>query len=381
MVYQYSCEQLRRPVLTNEDAEDLASLLDPTRIQQRLDSRMKKLETAAQIFGGSLGLRDQITSLSIPEVTGVRAVLLDGYSNLMTTIDIEGTAKVVDFSSNVRNSIALRGHSQVQAAYTLNELYAPSLLCASADGVVQVWRNFQVRDEQRLSTTFRSVLSPPAASWEAKRPANYALSASYLLFAAGGKGSEAVYGWNLHKEVCSIQFHVDNELEVDRIVASDSSSCVYAADNTGAISLFDVRAGTIQQQHTQPSKSRIASMALLADGTLVVGYPSGEMVRIDMRAPGGASIGNAVNAHKGVLTSIASHQVTNIFATSAREVVKIWRAGAGDEPMEQVAVVRSRAPLLATPVGAVSALNWHPYELMLAAGGSQDGTCAVMTLS
>lgn len=103
---------------------------------------------------------------------------------------------------------------------------------------------------------------------------------------------------------------------------------------------------------------------------LVCSSQCGDLKFIDMRNTGAPYL--TVEAHKGHMTSQAVHRHAPVIATgSAKQFIKVYNLNG-----EQLSIVRYHNSFLGQRIGPVSCLNFHPYNILLAAG-ALDTTVSV----
>lgn len=78
-----------------------------------------------------------------------------------------------------------------------------------------------------------------------------------------------------------------------------------------------------------------------------------------------------IEAHRGSLTALAVHRHAPIIASgSAKQLIKVFSLE-GD----QLGTIRYYPTLMAQKIGSVSCLNFHPYQVLLAAGAADACVC------
>ena len=222
--------------------------------------------------------------------------------------------------------------------------------------------------------------------------ATFAFSPEHMggtLFAAGGRGTVkgvTVNVWDLHRESCVSKLagpvpEGGNSLRFQHLAASKHTPTLFAADNSGQVHIYDLRASQ-RAGGTQPSKDRVVGLVAEPGGIenqLVVGYRNGNISFLDCRVLGGsptASLLRNVEGHsKGNMTTICGHNFAPLLASAtSSQVVKVWSMRG-----EQVGVVRAHSSILGQPIGPTTCLAFAPFSLQLASGGG-DSICAVYSL-
>jgi regulator-associated protein of mTOR len=119
----------------------------------------------------------------------------------------------------------------------------------------------------------------------------------------------------------------------------------------------------------KPHAQKVVGLDFLAGPDhfkIVSASPAGDLKFLDLRNSSGPYQG--VDAHKGHLTSIAVHRHAQVIATgSSKQVIKTFSANG-----EQLGMVRFHNSYLGQRIGPVSALNFHLYSILLAAGATDS---------
>lgn len=95
---------------------------------------------------------------------------------------------------------------------------------------------------------------------------------------------------------------------------------------------------------------------------MVSASPAGDLKFLDMRKSSAPYL--EVEAHKGHLTSLAVHRHAPVIATgSGKQFMKTFSTEG-----EHLSMVKYHHSFLGQRIGPVSALRFHPYKVLLAAG-------------
>ena len=275
----------------------------------------------------------------------------------------------------------------IKALYRVNPLSNEVLMCCASDGAISVWRDYALKGRQRQVSAWQSVLASQGMPFA---EATYCYSSSHLggaLYAAGGRNTMkgvTINAWDLHREYCVSQLGDGEELtNVTHLAAATANPVLYAADSSGNVRIFDLRA---QQQVHQLQSAKDHPAGLVADPggvehQLIIGYQNGTLNFFDCRMLGGpsspsVSLLRSVEGHsKGNVTALCAHEHAPLIASAtASQVVKVWSLRG-----EQVGVVRPHSSILGQPIGPATCLSFAPYSLQLASGGG-DSICAVYSL-
>lgn len=97
---------------------------------------------------------------------------------------------------------------------------------------------------------------------------------------------------------------------------------------------------------------------------MVSASPAGDLKFLDMRK--NSAPYHEVEAHKGQLTSLAVHRHAPVIATgSGKQLIKTFSTEG-----ERLSLVKYHHNYLGVKIGPVSALRFHPYKVLLAAGAT-----------
>ncbi|CAI5465827.1 unnamed protein product [Closterium sp. Yama58-4] len=154
--------------------------------------------------------------------------------------------------------------------------------------------------------------------------------------------------------------------------AWQAPSYVAAGCDDGSVRLFDIRSQPRAQLvcGTHHHSHRVAGIAFHPASTaapqIISASSSGEIVFLDARNPGQPI--RRVEAHKGHLTALSVHRHLPVMATgSSKQLIRVFNMS-GD----LLSVVRYHNSFLGQRIGPVSALHFHPYKRLLAAGATDS---------
>ncbi|KAL2330577.1 hypothetical protein Fmac_018158 [Flemingia macrophylla] len=188
--------------------------------------------------------------------------------------------------------------------------------CDAADGNIRFWKNYTLKDKQKLVTAFSSI--------HGHKP--------------GVKSLNAVVDW---QQQCGY---------------------LYASGEISSIMLWDV--DKEQLVNSIPSSSDCSVSALIVSAS-----QAGDIQFLDIRNHSSAYL--TIEAHRGSLTALAVHRHAPIIASgSAKQLIKVFSLE-GD----QLGTIRYYPTLMAQKIGSVSCLNFHPYKVLLAAGAADACIC------
>lgn len=261
-------------------------------------------------------------------------------------------------------------------------------MCCTGDGMVSVWRDYASKGRQRLATAWQSVLVPSQGMPCAE--ATFCYSSEHMggtLYAAGGRCAPKglpINAWDLHREHCVSQLcsgdSAERQNSVVCLAAAKKSPVLYAADASGSVRIYDLRAKE-QVHQTQPSKDHLVGMVADPGGVenqLILGYQNGTLNFHDCRVMGESTVSllRSIEGHsKGNMTTLCGHEYAPLLASATTtQVVKVWSLKG-----EQVGVVRTHSSILGQPIGPATCLTFAPYSLQLASGNG-DSICAIYSL-
>jgi regulator-associated protein of mTOR len=99
---------------------------------------------------------------------------------------------------------------------------------------------------------------------------------------------------------------------------------------------------------------------------MVSASPAGDLKFLDMRKSSAPY--HEVEAHRGQLTSLAVHRHAPVIATgSGKQLIRTFSTEG-----EKLSMVRFHHRYLPERIGPVSALRFHPYKVLLAAGATDS---------
>ncbi|ONM20087.1 Regulatory-associated protein of TOR 1 [Zea mays] len=190
-IYNWSCVQFSRPVLTVSDDNEETNARREEREQIALDYITKCQRSSCK-------MTSQIASWDTKFELGTKAALLLPFSPIVVAADENEQIRVWNYddalpvNSFQNHKLSGRGLSKL---LLINELDESLLLAASSDGNVRIWKNFAQKGGEKLVTALSSVQGHRAAGrsividWQQQ---------SGYLYASGDMSSILV--WDLDKE-------------------------------------------------------------------------------------------------------------------------------------------------------------------------------------
>lgn len=94
---------------------------------------------------------------------------------------------------------------------------------------------------------------------------------------------------------------------------------------------------------------------------MVSASPAGDLKFLDMRKSSAPYL--EVEAHKGQLTSLAVHRHAPVIATGSKQFIRTFSTEG-----EKLSMVRLHFSFIGKRIAPVTALRFHPYKVLLAAG-------------
>ncbi|CAI5504298.1 unnamed protein product [Closterium sp. Naga37s-1] len=326
-LYAWSCGHLSRPLLE--------AVCDAEAETRRAAREKRAVEGVAECRRATVSkVSDQIASFDTESDMMTEAVLLHPFLPLVCIADENEVVRIWNYEEGLTVSTfdnqtggggGADGHKGVSQLCLLNELDDTLLLVASRDG-------------------------------------------SY----ASGEIS-SILVWDLDRELLAHSVPTECDSAVTALGSSVvQPSYVAAGCDDGSVRLFDIRSQPRAQLvcGTHHHSHRVAGIAFHPASTsapqIISASSSGEIVFLDARNPGQPI--RRVEAHKGHLTALSVHRHLPVMATgSSKQLIRVFNMS-GD----LLSVVRYHNSFLGQRIGPVSALHFHPYRPLLAAGATDS---------
>jgi len=263
-------------------------------------------------------------------------------------------------------------NTRVTCLNLLNEHDTPLIAAGSDDGVMKMWTLSRDDPENKIKllTAWRLLddlvpvrgLSGLVLEWQKKKE---------LLIASGNVDTIKV--WDLNKELAVQDISTEAQscvtaLTSDSIVGSGSLLVAGCADHS--LRIFDRRIGKSALVNSiSDHKGWIvnAFMPHLLNHQVICGSSNGEVKIWDLRQT------------KQPTKNIVAHTNPTMFAFTVHDYAPLFAIGTQDQRVrimnfngDEVSLIRYHDGFLGQRIGPISALSFHPYKLMLAAGATDS---------
>jgi len=287
------------------------------------------------------GSFDQIAALSTG-FESVSSLLFHPFESLIVVAEKRAVA-MWDLTSfervNQFSNENARG-SKISATTWINEQSQSLLMCGSDDGVVRLWHNPHLKDTPpQLLSSWLAVRSMPRGSgvglvleWQ---------QATGHLLAAGPVDSIRV--WDVEREICVLDLPVDSDSHVASLASMADGSVVFAGAGDGVVRMYDLRADnhmihTVSRHQGGVVNVRVQHSGTI-DGDLVSAGVSGDIHISDTRMLGGASNTSASGGGRGTASNTNSTTPSSLLSLSLAAFDK-------NMPLDALAV-HDHTPLIA----------------------------------
>ncbi|CAM6060131.1 unnamed protein product [Sphagnum tenellum] len=364
-LYNWSCGHFSQPLLEPAQDEDVI-------IARRQEKEHLALAGIAKCHHSSLSkVSEQVANWDTMSETGTKALLLHPFKPIVCIADDKETIRLWNYKEGTvvntfdNHNAPDRGVSKL---CLLNELDDSLLLIASSDGIVRVWRDYTQKDNQQLATAWQTV--------QGHRPGARSISAvvdwqqmTGCLYASGEISLIAV--WNLDQEqlVSSIPLH--SESGVSALAASQLHGAHFLAGcGDGSVRVFDIRSRRdMLVCAVKPHAERVVGLDFLPGPDhfkMISASPAGDLKFLDLRNNSRPYL--EVYTNKRHLTSIAVHRHAPLIVTgSSKQSIETFSPSGA-----QLGMVHYRNSFLGQRIGPISALHFHPYSILLAAGATDS---------
>ncbi|KAL3830244.1 hypothetical protein ACJIZ3_019046 [Penstemon smallii] len=366
-IYSWSCGHFSKPLLTAmDDSEDIIARREE-REKVALDHIVKCQHSSVSELQNN-----QIASWDTKFETGTKTALLQPFSPIVIASDENERIRVWDYEeATLLNSFDNHDYPDnrgVSKLCLVNELDENLLLVGSNDGNIRIWRDYTSRGQQKLVTAFASIQGHRPGVRSVNAVVDWQQQSGYL-FASGEISS--IMAWDLDKEQLVSTIPLESDSSISALAVSQVHGGQFAAGFVdGYVRLYDIRTPEKLVCATRPPSQqveRIVGIGFqpgLEPAKLVSASKAGKIHCIDMRRTKAEYL--AIDAHRGSLTAVAVHRHAPLIASgSAKQLIKFFSLEG-----HPLGTIRYYPTFMAQKIGAVSCLNFHPYQVMLAAGAA-----------
>ncbi|XAR55764.1 hypothetical protein NMG60_11035961 [Bertholletia excelsa] len=361
-IYNWSCGHFSKPLLTAAD--------DGEEIMARREEREKyALDHIAKCQHSSINkLHNHIANWDTKFETGTKTILLQPFFPVVIAADENEKIRVWNYDeSTLLNSYDNHDYPDkgISKLCLLNELDDSLLLVASCDGNIRIWKDYSSKGKQKLVTAFSSIQGHRPGVRSVHAVVDWQQQSGYL-YSSGEISSMMV--WDLDKEQLVNSMPSSSDSSVSALSASQIHPGQFAAGFVdGSVRLYDVRTPELMVCATQPHSQRVMGIGFqpgLDPAKIVSASQAGDIQFLDIRRQKDTYL--TIDAHRGSLTALAVHRHAPIIASgSAKQLIKVFNLEG-----EQLGSIRSYPAFMAQKIGSVSCLNFHPYQVLLAAGAA-----------
>jgi regulator-associated protein of mTOR len=269
---------------------------------------------------------------------------------------------------------SLRNNSIIQPAritdlQILNDQSENSiLLVSSAGGNVQLYKKYEIPDEQYLVSAIK--VEPEAVAIQQGPGILTEWQQDHgLLYVAGDIPHIKV--WDLERELCVQTFRTEIEACVTSLACDHVGGfSLVAGCSDGSVLIYDRR---VRPEHAIVSrmcehKNWVVNVCIQKVNTsqVISGSASGDIKFWDTRVEG-ASL-KSFDIHKGSMTTLAVHDYAPVLACGSNDqFIKVFNTSG-----ETLSMIYYHDGFLGQRIGPVSSLAFHPYRMCLAAGSTDS---------
>ncbi|PON53561.1 Regulatory associated protein of TOR [Parasponia andersonii] len=361
-IYNWSCGHFSRPLLTvADDSEEI--------LAKREEREKIALEHIAKCQHSSVSkLSNQIARWDTKFETDTRTILLQPFSPIVIAADENERIGVWNYNeATLLNSFGNHDFPDkgISKLALVNELDDSLLLAASCDGNIRIWKDYATRGDQKLVTAFSSIQGHKPGVRSLNAVVDWQQQSGYLY--SSGEISRIMI-WDLDKEQLVDSVLSSSDCSISALSASQVHGGQFAAGFVdGSVRLYDVRTPETLVCTTRPHTQNTRVMGIgfqpgLDPAKIVSASQAGDIQFLDIRSNRDTYL--TIEAHRGSLTALAIHRHAPILASgSAKQYIKVFSLEG-----EQLNIIRYYPTIMAQKIGSVSCLNFHPYEVLLAAG-------------
>ncbi|KAK7294811.1 hypothetical protein RJT34_17708 [Clitoria ternatea] len=366
-IYNWSCGHFSKPLLTAAD--------DGEEVLARREEREKfALEHIAKCQHSAVSrLTNPIAKW---DIKGTHTALLQPFSPIVIAADENERIRIWNHEeATLLNSFDNHDFPDkgISKLCLVNELDDSLLLAASSDGNIRIWKDYTLKGKQKLVTAFSSIHGHKPGVRSLNAVVDWQQQCGYL-YASGEISS--IMLWDLDKEQLVNPIPSSSDCSVSALAASQVHGGQFAAGFVdGSVRLYDVRTPELLVCGLRPHTQRVEKVVGIGfqpgldQGKIVSASQAGDIQFLDIRNHSSAYL--TIEAHRGSLTALAVHRHAPIIASgSAKQLIKVFSLE-GD----QLGTIRYYPTLMAQKIGPVSCLNFHPYQVLLAAGAADACVC------
>ncbi|XP_006602694.1 regulatory-associated protein of TOR 1-like isoform X4 [Glycine soja] len=366
-IYSWSCGHFSKPLLTAADDSEEASARREEREKFALEHIGKCQHSAVSRL---------INPIAKWDIKGTQTALLQPFSPIVIAADENERIRIWNHEeATLLNSFDNHDFPDkgISKLCLVNELDDSLLLAASSDGNIRIWKDYTLKGKQKLVTAFSSIHGHKPGVRSLNAVVDWQQQCGYL-YASGEISS--IMLWDVDKEQLVNSKSSSSDCSVSVLAASQVHGGQFAAGFVdGSVRLYDVRTPDMLVCGLRPHTQRVEKVVGIGfqpgldQGKIVSASQAGDIQFLDIRNHSSAYL--TIEAHRGSLTALAVHRHAPIIASgSAKQFIKVFSLE-GD----QLGTIKYYPTLMAQKIGSVSCLNFHPYQVLLAAGAADACVC------
>nr|POF11146.1 regulatory-associated protein of tor 1 [Quercus suber] len=295
--------------------------------------------------------------------TGTKSILLQPFSPIVIAANDNERIRIWNYEETTTTMLnSFDNHDFPEKGIVklclINEFDDSLLLAASCDGNIQIWKDYNVRNKQKLVIAFSSI--------QGHKPGVQSLNAVVDWQQLSGYLISSIMLWDLEKEHLVNSIPSSSDCSISALAASHVHRDQFAAGFVdGSVRLYDVRTPDMLVCATWPHTQKVVGIGFqprLDPAKIISASQAGNIQFLDTRSHRDAYL--TINAHRGSLTALAVHRHAPVIASgSAKQLIKVFSLEG-----EQLGTIRYYPSFMPQKIGSVSCLIFHPYQILLAAG-------------
>ncbi|XP_025648920.1 regulatory-associated protein of TOR 1 isoform X1 [Arachis hypogaea] len=374
IIYNWSCGHFSKPLLMAGDDSEAIIAGREEREKFALEHITKCQHSAVSRLTNPIAKWD---------TRGTQTVLMQPFSPVVIAADENERIRIWNHEeATLLNSFDNHDFPDkgISKLCLMNELDDSLLLAASSDGNIRIWKDYTLKGKQKLVTAFSSIHGHKPGVRSVNAVVDWQQQSGYL-YASGEISS--ILAWDLDKEQLVNPIPSSSDCSISALLRTD---CLRAASQVhggqlaagfvdGSVRLYDIRTPEMLICGLRPHTQRVEKVVGIGfqpgldPGKIVSASQAGDIQFLDIRNHSSAYL--TIEAHRGSLTALAVHRHAPIIASgSAKQLIKVFSLE-GD----QLGTIRYYPTLMAQKIGSVSCLNFHPYQVLLAAGAADACVC------
>ncbi|SCU86549.1 LAFA_0E01530g1_1 [Lachancea sp. 'fantastica'] len=396
----YSREYFQEPQMKKQEADEPGSEEYTSRLWRKNRNEMIIQRTQAQkklsLYGDWSNVSASLENKSQPKI-----LKFSQFENYIVSADDRDNICVFDWTESSRLATFSNGNpfgTKITDIKYLNEDDIPLLLLGSSDGIVKIYSKFHDLDELELVTSWRGLTDLLLTPRSTGLLTEWQQSRGSLLVTGDAK---IVRVWDALTETVEVDIPAKSSSLITSITSDQLSGNIFVAGfSDGSLRAYDRRADPrdsmvhLWRSDEGHSKAGINNVHLQRGGyrELVSGTERGLVELWDLRSSHaidqfkdeGENMGSS-GSRVTTMTSMQVHEHAPVIATGTKQL-KIWTT-AGDllstfknSQSHAGGVANTLATGISSsrlPNSFVSAMAFHPHEMMLAASNSHSSTINV----